>query len=1771
MLDFTRFRLILLGVFLCSTLAFGFHVDSTFIKIPTTLIKNSTDHSDLRKQFKDWKIYKVDANSIFAQATAMPKPKLDLELGALDIHAEFSHVRLFGPNYHVNSTFAPHTGTRAFPLSSTLKDGEIRLTTNKDFLYGYVAQGNNKWYIEPLGYFIPDAPKDFFIVYSEQDVINDDLRTCGVADANRVKTQLTNHDAENVQTPNTNCYQVDLAIASDYAMYQKYSTIQGVENHNIGVINNVQGNYVGSFADDFILNIATQYIVTNSGGDPWTSSTDPFDLLPDFASWGQNGGFGVSYDVAELWSDRNFDGTTIGLAYIGVICTSGKYHVLQDFSNNAAYLRVLTAHEMGHNFSAIHDADGSSYIMAPTVSTSTTWSAESVNSVNNHTAPLVGNCLAATSCSGPSGEIPSVNFSATPTTICEGNTVQFTDLSTENPTSWEWAFPGGTPSTSTDQNPLITYNNAGVYSVTLIATNSTGGGQGTIQNYITVQGGPSFTVWADGLTANFTNTTTPDADSYEWDFGDPGSGANNTSTLVNPSHTYPQDGQYIITLTAHNSCGSSTYNLTLSINTPPVANFSATPTSTCTGDAIQFTSESSVNTIQWNWTFPGGTPSSSNEENPLVVYNSPGDFDVTLIAYSPAGSDPETKTNYIHITQAAIPDFSYSPSGNDITFTNLTSPLTGNGYLWYFGDSGTTSTDVHPVHTYPGPGTYTVTLDVITSSCGTRTITKTVEIIAPPVSNFTATPTSGCGPLTVQFTDISTGNPLVWLWTFPGGNPSTSSAQNPTVVYSSPGQYDVTLQVANAVDSNIKTYSNFITVNPSPTSSFTTTNTSPNTIAFTNTSTGSPTSYLWNFGDGTTSTEENPTHVFTTDGIYTISLTAINDCGSQTSSHDVTISGNAPTANIIVSPSNNICIGQTVNFTADVSANTQSVAWIFEGGSPATSTDNNPSVVFTTVGSHNVTLTAVNGPSSTNANTVITVQPNPISEFASGTDGLTANFTNTSTNVTSYSWDFGDGGVSSATNPSHTYLADGTYNVCLIVSGSCGIDTTCHEIVISGNGPSVAIESNITSGCQPLTINYHANISANTNSVEWTFGGGSPASSTLVNQSVLYNNPGVYLTTLVGSNPSGSSTANVQIIVSPTVNAAFSSNLDGPSVHFSDLSLGNPTSYLWDFGDGTTSTETNPTHIFANPGTYTVCLTASNSCGDNEICHSVVIPDFQPTAVITYEGSLTGCEPMAVNFTADVTNASSVAWTFEGGTPATSNLIHQSVVFSTPGTHTVTLSAINSYGTTVADEKSIVVLPKPIANFEVEVFGHQVNTTNNSQNAATYLWDFGDGTVNTGPNPSHLYNSDTVTTIILVATNSCGSDTTSHSATIGAAPSVAPTVSNSIGCAPFSVNFQAHAQNSTDIVWSFPTGTPSTSTDPNPTVIFNTVGSHTATVTANNSLNTATQSIEVVVLPETVSSFTYTIDNNKVTFSSTSQNVNSSLWIFGDGQSTANMTNTEHIYANGDYTAILIVTGPCGSDTSMVPLSFGATLPPTAVLEASANEGCVSLEVTYTAQVSNNTSNFSWKFPGGNPLTSDDTTVVVVYNSVGDYTASLIASNDYGTDTAKHQLIIRPSAEASYTFGVDNLTLTANNNSTNADTYLWTFGDGESSTLENPIHEYSSTGNYHITLRAYNSCSVDSTSKNLFIVNIDDPLNELDIKLYPNPSYGIYTLDVASFKADEIDIKIYDVLGRLVKAKHWAKTQKIHEDINIEDQPAGNYIFQLNYQGRILTGKLIKM
>ncbi len=395
------------------------------------------------------------------------------------------------------------------------------------------------------------------------------------------------------------------------------------------------------------------------------------------------------------------------------------------------------------------------------------------------------------------------NFSGTPLIGCSPLIVNFTDLSTGSVTTWNWNLGNGSPSTL--QNPSGVYSLPGVYSVTL--TVSDGSSTNTIvkTNYITVYNKPTanFTLNSDtvciGQTITYTDASVtfggPPIASWGWDFGD---GNTATTTTGSTTHAYTAAGNYPVSLIISdpNGCGSSVIH-TVVVIAPPNASFTASPIFKCTPPLnVIFTntsSSSSGTTYSWNFG-DGGT---SNQLNPTHTYTASGTYNVTLILNQNGCIDSVVVPSNIiiqNITPSFVPTPSVVCSGQPVTFTNTSTPIATTSN-WTFGDGGT-STSISPVHTYTAAGTYTINLSATDGNGCSGNTTGTVTVNQSPVAAFVADTMVACSaPFTVNFTDNSIGG-STYSWNFGDGNTSTS--QNPTNIYTSPGTYTVTIIVTNS-------------------------------------------------------------------------------------------------------------------------------------------------------------------------------------------------------------------------------------------------------------------------------------------------------------------------------------------------------------------------------------------------------------------------------------------------------------------------------------------------------------------------------------------------------------------------------------------------------------------------------------------------------------------------------------------------------------------------------------------------------------------------------------------------------------------------------------------------------------------------------------------------------------------------------------------------------------------------------------------------------------
>jgi PKD repeat protein len=514
---------------------------------------------------------------------------------------------------------------------------------------------------------------------------------------------------------------------------------------------------------------------------------------------------------------------------------------------------------------------------------------------------------------------PVANFNANVQSGCAPLTVNFSDVSTNAPTSWSWQFPGGTPATSSVQNPTVTYNTPGIYAVTLTATNSVGNNTKTEQAFITIQPTVAdftsdITAGCPGLRATFTDITTCPQGGKQWLF--PG-GSPASSTSASPQVVYNTLGQFDVTLIVNGDTMTKTnYINTTAGGTITVLNENFESNSFATNG---WTVENPDNSFAWQiLATAGNTAGTRSAGINLFDYNTIGQRDrlvsrtldlsnvtnTTLTfkhahrRYAAQGQSPANRDSLIVYVSANNGSswtrvLAAGENGQGSFATNTTVQVAFVPQVaadWCF--SGTTGSPCFTINlgaydgnpnvkirfeSYNDSGNYIYLDDIIVSG-------NCVTTPNYPIANFDADVTEGCGSLTVQFSDQSANNPTSWSWTFPGGNPASSADQNPLVTYAAPGTYPVTLRVFNTFGSDSFTVVDYVTVYSIPGVSFAAQNVScygwnNGSIVASISNATAPFAFSWSNG-ATTADIQN-----LSPSAYSVSVTDANGCSasSQTS------------------------------------------------------------------------------------------------------------------------------------------------------------------------------------------------------------------------------------------------------------------------------------------------------------------------------------------------------------------------------------------------------------------------------------------------------------------------------------------------------------------------------------------------------------------------------------------------------------------------------------------------------------------------------------------------------------------------------------------------------------------------------------------------------------------------------------------------------------------------------------------------------------------------
>lgn len=920
---------------------------------------------------------------------------------------------------------------------------------------------------------------------------------------------------------------------------------------------------------------------------------------------------------------------------------------------------------------------------------------------------------------------PTANFTSPNPTGCVQpcHNVSFVNqtIPGESPVvQYVWDFGDGTPA-QTGYNIDHCYNATGSYDVILVMIDSNGCQANMVKNnYVLIGNQPTVTANSNPdpattctppLVVNFgaSGSSSNGALSYNWDFG------NGTSTQQNPTQVF-FSGVYNAVVTATDPYGCLARDTIVVSATNVVAGFTVSNPNACNNIPIQFTDTSNFAT-SWSWTFgDGGT---STQQNPSHTYAANGTYTVTLTVTYGNCTNTVTKTAYINVTSPATG----SITANDTIecsapFTpNFSSNASGAvAYNWTFGDGGT-STAANPSHTYTTIGSYTVSVQLTNSGGCVNTITLPNLIdIGTLDASFTIDSPQGCTPLTVTFTNTTTTiEPIVsYQWTF--GDGGTSTQANPQHTYTGTGSFvpQLIVQTASGCRDTF-VYNGFINVGQTLQPGFVATPliqcvNQPINFSNTVTGAGAQTLFLWEFGDGQTSALANPVHQYSDTGVYTISLTVINQgCASDTERVDYIL---------IVVPKADFyfefdCTNPTTVAFHDTSQGADT--WFWDFGDGTTSTLQNPVHTFPAQDSYVITLTVSNfttGCVDSSKKTLPIGTPNALffADTLQGCLPLTVNFVDSSVFASSWLWSFGDNTFSNLQNPTHTYTDTGFYTVRLIINpGQLCSDTLVRNQYIRVNGIKANFFRNPSVGCAPFAVQFNdSSKSFMGNIVSWKYRFGTGDSAMIANPTYTYNVVGNFSVTLTVTDNNGCSATTVRSINSQDIVPNFTSDTavcPGESVQFTNTSTpNNGLSYLWHFGDGGTSTQKNPVHTYTSSGTYSVMLVVFNNnagCRDTLIMPNLMDVD-TPEADFFANTIFSSCPPFPVQFF-NSTNRTDLQWLWyfgDGDTSSDRNPLH---VYKFPGAYDVALVAFDSSGCRDSIMKlQYILVGGPIGNFTAD-------------------------------------------------------------------------------------------------------------------------------------------------------------------------------------------------------------------------------------------------------------------------------------------------------------------------------------------------------------------------------------------------------------------------------------------------------------------------------------
>ncbi|CAN5241305.1 hypothetical protein BH09BAC1_BH09BAC1_03250 [soil metagenome] len=1079
--------------------------------------------------------------------------------------------------------------------------------------------------------------------------------------------------------------------------------------------------------------------------------------------------------------------------------------------------------------------------------------------------------------------------------------------------TYNWNFGNGTNSTLVNP-PTVTYNALGTYTVTLKVTDNVGCDT-TVTRTVLVNK-PVASFYAQGAVRDsvctfvkFVNQTLGASVSYQ--YGDGGAGTADT-------HTYQIPGTYQVTMFAF--AGGCADDTTITIHvTKPIAAFDVLPVSSCdTFVNLRLLNQSTTpGTASWSVESMFGTDSytgntvnhtySLPDTTPYVIYDTAISFTVKLTLTNNAGCrDTLSKTfsPLWPLTARFMPDTigGCAPLKVTVSDSSVSSSKIIR-YDWYWGD-GTSNlgTDTVKTHIYTQPGAYKITLVIQNQDgCIDTSIVRTIYVRGASNPNFSFSNTVLCIGDTLKFTDLTPVTDSIDSWYYNvNGLPIQNHCpgdQNATwVVNTMPGTYPLSLEASRNGCSQTATKVNAIQVKgPFGRFEIDMDCATPYLVKL-NAITNNVDSFVWNFGDGTiinTSTNTNPSHTYAATGNYRVSLTVFNrvdGCVPQLSFDTVKIRD----LSITLPPDFKVCKEDTFSITASAPVDvfgkcSRGYLWDFEPTAPLLNTDR-PSVkyAFNTSGVRPMALYVrdENGCWDT-VRTTIKVYGIDAAIGVSDTVGclpLAVNFTDqtvSDTTVGSWFWWFGDLGVATTQNPSHTYTGQpfgggSTYNVFMVARDLFG----CIDTAFATIRPSIPSATFSTVGtrfiCTGDSVKFQASVS-NYDTYSWNFGDNSGPSADTAVVVHYYTTPGTYNVTLnvvdsVGC--PGTQTINQLVVVQGYPVAGFTSTGDTSTtlcypiqLNFTDTTQGGTLIRYWDLGTGS-PVQPDPTvgRLFTSPGMYDVKLIVQTTFG----CKDTVVRTFNiegPRGDFNLSPNAI-CKGESITFTIkDTSDVAYYTWDFGDGNGANqqSPITHQYNYHPPSGQTSVTLVMFSTDSACAVSVQKPITIHRVIADFErnaeisladtAHCLGSTDVITNTSIGANQWNWTFGNGQSFSGQNPPDVtYTTEGTYTIKLAVRDQTLGCVDTITKTLEVFPRPSVTAQGGSMCQDASIQLTSTVVSTYPVnyYWT-PASTLSDSSVANPTAMPLTSTNYQIIVADSNSCaDTAIASVVVLIRPPAV-------------------------------------------------------------------------------------------------------------------------------------------------------------------------------------------------------------------------------------------------------------------------------------------------------------------------------